>query len=71
MGNRKVYHVTKNSGDGWDVKKEGGERASGHFDTKADLPQIDRLLDLGHSSQVAQIEQAAAAMGKHLVMSIE
>lgn len=35
------------------------------------LPQIDRLLDLGHSSQVAQIEQAAAAMGKHLVMSIE
>jgi len=35
------------------------------------LPQIDRLLDLGHSSRVAQLEQAAAAMGKHLVMSIE
>ena len=35
------------------------------------LAQIDRLLDLGHSSKVAQIEQAAAAMGKHLVMSIE
>ncbi|OGQ95512.1 MAG: transcriptional regulator [Deltaproteobacteria bacterium RIFOXYD12_FULL_57_12] len=35
------------------------------------LTQIDRLLDLGHSSKVAQIEQAAAAMGKHLVMSIE
>lgn len=35
------------------------------------LAQIDRLLDLGHSSKVEQIEQAAAAMGKHLVMSIE
>lgn len=35
------------------------------------LAQIDRLLDLGHSSKVAQIEQAAAAMGKHLVMAIE
>lgn len=35
------------------------------------LAQIDRLLDLGHSSKVAQIEQAAAAMGKQLIMAIE
>jgi len=35
------------------------------------LAQIDRLLDLGHSSKVSQIEQAANAMGKHLIMAIE
>lgn len=35
------------------------------------LPQVERLLDLGHSSRVEQIELAAAAIGKRLVMSIE
>ncbi len=29
------HHVVPNPAGGWDVKRGGGARASGHFDTKA------------------------------------
>ena len=35
------------------------------------LPQIDRLLDLGHASRLDQIEQAFLALGKRLILSLE
>jgi hypothetical protein len=54
MANRKVYHVTKNSDGGWDVKKEGGERASGHFDTKADA--VGRGKELAKSGGLGQVK---------------
>ena len=31
-----THHVVPNSGGGWDVRRGGAERASGHFDTKRD-----------------------------------
>ena len=34
------------------------------------LPQIDRLLDLGHASRLDQLEQAFAAVGKRLDLAI-
>ncbi|RYY28414.1 MAG: DUF2188 domain-containing protein [Sphingomonadales bacterium] len=34
------HHVVPNPAGGWDVKRGGGERASGHFDTKAQA--VDR-----------------------------
>lgn len=34
MAARKKYHVASNPDGGWDVKKEGGKKSSGHFDTK-------------------------------------
>ena len=36
----KSHHVVPNPSGGWDVKRGGGERASGHFDTKAQA--VDR-----------------------------
>jgi len=30
------YHVSGNRGDGYQVKREGSQKASGHFDTKAE-----------------------------------
>ena len=30
----KTHHVVPNSGGGWDVKRGGADRSSGHFDTK-------------------------------------
>lgn len=36
----KSHHVVPNPAGGWDVERGGGERASGHFDTKAQA--IDR-----------------------------
>ena len=35
------------------------------------LPQIDRLLDLGHASRLDQLELAFAALGKRLAVSVE
>jgi antitoxin HicB len=35
------------------------------------LPQIDRLLDLGHASRLDQLEQAFLALGKRLAVSVE
>jgi hypothetical protein len=35
-----THHVVPNSGGGWDVRRGGAERASGHFDTKRDA--VDR-----------------------------
>ena len=35
------------------------------------LPQVDRLLDVRHGSQVGQLEAAFAALGKRLTMHVE
>lgn len=37
---RKEHHVVPNQRGGWDVKRNGAERASAHFDTKQDA--VDR-----------------------------
>ncbi len=34
------------------------------------MPQIDRLLNLDHASQLSQIEQAAASLGKHVELRV-
>jgi hypothetical protein len=36
MADRKQRHVVRNPKGGWDVKKPGGSRSSGHFDTQAE-----------------------------------
>ena len=35
------------------------------------VPQVDRLFDLRHASKFKQLETAAAALGKRLVLSME
>ena len=37
---RETHHVVTNPNGGWDVKRGGSERASGHFDNKKEA--IDR-----------------------------
>ncbi len=44
---RKTHHVVPSPEGGWDVKKGGGERASGHFDRKQDA--IDRARDISRN----------------------
>lgn len=31
---RQTHHIVHNSNGGWDIKRGGAKRASGHFDTK-------------------------------------
>ena len=54
MSKRKVYHVTPDPGMGWNVKKENAERASGHFENKADA--ISRAKELAKSGPLGQIK---------------
>lgn len=37
---KKQTHVVPNSEGGWDIKQSGGQRSSGHFDTKQEA--VDR-----------------------------
>ncbi|MGH8480178.1 MAG: type II toxin-antitoxin system HicB family antitoxin [Gammaproteobacteria bacterium] len=50
--------------DGHVGKAELARRLNWH------LPQVDRLLDLGHASRIDQIEAAYAALGKRLVVGV-
>jgi hypothetical protein len=54
MKKRQIYHVTPSPGGGWNIKKEGGQRSSGHYDTKDQA--VDRGRDLAKSSGLGQIK---------------
>ena len=54
MAKRKVYHVTKNKSTGWDVKHEGGKRASGNFSTKQEA--VKRGKELAKNADLGQIK---------------
>lgn len=41
------HHVVPNPDGGWDVKRGGGERATGHFDTKREA--IDRAREVSRN----------------------
>jgi hypothetical protein len=46
---RKSHHVVPNSEGGWDVKKGGGDRSSGHFDLKKDA--VDRAREISRNQK--------------------
>jgi hypothetical protein len=47
---RKTHHVVSGgSGGGWDIKKGGGSRSSGHFDNKQDA--IDRGREISRNQR--------------------
>jgi len=43
----KSHHVVPNKGDGWNIKKGGAERASGHFNTQKEA--IDRAREISQN----------------------
>lgn len=46
------HHVVPNPGGGWDVKRGGGERASGHFDTKAQATDRGREISRNQGTEL-------------------
>lgn len=55
MSNKKDHHVVPNSDrGGWDVKREGAERASGHFDKKADAMGRGRDMARGNHTELVE-----------------
>ncbi len=53
MANRREHHVVYNSKrGGWDIKKNGAERASAHADTKADAMRIGREMSRNQKTEL-------------------
>lgn len=48
---RKTHHVVPSPSGGWNVKKGGVERASGHFDTKAEAVKAGREISRNQGSE--------------------
>jgi hypothetical protein len=44
-----THHVVPNSDGGWDVRRGGAERSSGHFDTKREA--IDRGREMSRNAK--------------------
>ena len=54
MAKRQIYHVMKNQKNGWDVKKEGSQRASGNFSIKQEA--VLRGKELAKNATLGQIK---------------
>ena len=46
------FHVVPNPKGGWDVKREGGERSSGHFNTKKEAIDFARRLSKNENGEL-------------------
>lgn len=46
-----THHVVPNSDGGWDVKKGGANRASGHFDTKQEAVDAGREISRNQGTE--------------------
>ena len=50
---RKELHVTNNDErGGWDIRKPGAERASGHFETKKDAMRVGREMAINQGAEL-------------------
>ncbi|QTD57197.1 DUF2188 domain-containing protein [Parasphingorhabdus cellanae] len=45
------HHVVPNPKGGWDVKRGGSERASGHFELKSDAVNIGRQISRNQGTE--------------------
>ena len=46
------HHVVPSSDGGWNVKRGGGDRASGHFDTKQEAVDYGRQLSRNQETEL-------------------
>lgn len=47
-----THHVVPNPDGGWDVKRGGGERSSGHFDTKREAVERGRDISRNQGTEL-------------------
>jgi hypothetical protein len=52
MTKSKTHHVVPNPEGGWDVKRGGAERASGHFDKKQDAVDAAREISRNQGTEL-------------------
>jgi Uncharacterized protein conserved in bacteria (DUF2188) len=47
-----THHVVPHHGGGWDVRRGGAERASGHFDTKQQAVDFGRTVSRSQQTEL-------------------
>ena len=52
MADKKTHHVVRNPEGGWDVKKGGASRTSGHFRTQGDAIDAARKISSNQGSEL-------------------
>ncbi|HEY2292798.1 MAG TPA: DUF2188 domain-containing protein [Thermoanaerobaculia bacterium] len=52
MPKSKTHHVVPNPKGGWDVKRGGAERSSGHFDNKQDAIDAGREISRSQETEL-------------------
>ena len=52
MTNGKSHHVVPNPQGGWDVKRGGAERSSGHFDKKQEAVDAGRKISQNQRTEL-------------------
>ena len=48
----KSHHIVHNPKGGWDIKRDGAERSSGHFDKKNDAINAGRKISQNQGSEL-------------------
>ena len=48
---RDTHHVVHNPNGGWDVKRGGAERSSGHFETKKEAVNAGRIISQNQKTE--------------------
>ena len=48
---RDTHHVVYNPNGGWDVKRGGAERSSGHFETKKEAVNAGRIISQNRKTE--------------------
>lgn len=49
---RDSHHIVPNPEGGWDVKRSGGQRSSGHWDTKAEAVNAGRQISRNQGTEL-------------------
>ena len=60
----KSTHVIPNTKGGWDIKQSGGQRSSGHFDTKHEAVQRARVISKNQDTELVVHNKDGRISGK-------
>ena len=60
----KSTHVVPNAEGGWDIKQSGGQRSSGHFDTKQEAVQRARTISQNQNTELVVHNKDGRIAGK-------
>jgi hypothetical protein len=51
MAKNNQHHLVPNPKGGWDIKRDGAERSSGHFGTKAEAEKAGRAMSQNQNTE--------------------